>query len=38
MFGMENRMAAYLLGGAVTLGFLVLVLFKLRVSHAQSLS
>ena len=37
-FGMENRTAAYLLGGAATLAVLVLMLFKLRRDDAQSLS
>lgn len=38
MFGMQNRTAAYLLGGAATLAVLVLMLFKLRRDDAQSLS
>ena len=35
MFGMENRLAAYLLGGAVTLVLFVLVLLKLRRDNAK---
>ncbi len=30
MFGMENRLTAYLLGGVLTLGILVAMIFKLR--------
>ena len=38
MFGMQNRTAAYLLGGAVTLAVLVAMIFKLRNNDAESLS
>ena len=37
MFGMQNRTAAYLLGGAVTLAVLVAMIFKLRNNNAESL-
>lgn len=36
-FGMENRTAAYLLGGAVTLAVLIVMIFKLRRENAKSL-
>jgi len=36
MFGMQNRTAAYLLGGAVTLAVLVAMIFKLRNNNAES--
>lgn len=35
MFGMANRTAAYLLGGAVTLGILLVMIFKLRREHVE---
>ena len=35
-FGMENRTAAYLLGGATTLLVLLVMIFKLRRDDAQS--
>ena len=38
MFGMQNRTAAYLLGGAVTLAVLVAMIFKLRNNDAKSIS
>ncbi len=37
-FGMENRTAAYLLGGGVTLAILILMIFKLRREHAKGIS
>ena len=37
MFGMQNRTAAYLLDGAVTLAVLVAMIFKLRNNNAESL-
>ena len=36
MLGMQNRTAAYLLGGAVTLAVLVAMIFKLRNNDAKS--
>ena len=36
MFGMQNRTAAYLLGGVVTLAVLVAMIFKLRNNNAES--
>ena len=38
MLGMQNRTAAYLLGGAVTLAVLVAMIFKLRNNDAKSLT
>ena len=38
MFGMQNRTAAYLLGGAVTLAVLVAMIFKLRNNDAKGFS
>ena len=34
-FGLENRLAAYVLGGVVTLGVLLLMIFKLRREYAK---
>ena len=38
MFGMQNRTAAYLLGGVVTLAVLVAMIFKLRNNDAKGFS
>ncbi|OUN77544.1 hypothetical protein B5G09_06865 [Alistipes sp. An54] len=34
-FGLENRLWAYVLGGVVTLGVLLLMIFKLRRDYAK---
>lgn len=34
-FGMENRLLAYVLGGVLTLGTLLLMIFKLRREYAK---